>query len=138
VTRSTEAIEQARAVEERIEKLAHDAREPLAGRLAALQKKIQAALAGSPSESTLMVLNGQAAALYGDVDSADAPPTAAQTAAMNKIGRDFPVVMARWSKLTATDVADLNRQLKAAQLPEIQLDAKPSHQEEDDDSDDVG
>jgi hypothetical protein len=46
--------------------------------------------------------------------------------------------MASWSKLTATDITELNRQLKAAKLPEIQLNAKPAHEEEADDSDDVG
>jgi len=138
MTRSAEAIHQARAVQEQIEKLTHDASGPVAEQLAALQKKIQAALAGGPAETTLATVNGQASALYGDVDSADAAPTAAQVAAMDKIGRDFPGVMTSWSKLTATDITELNRQLKAAKLPEIQLNAKPAHEEEADDSDDVG
>jgi len=138
MTRSAEAIHQARAAQEQIEKVTHNATGPLAEQLAALQKKIQAALSGGPAETTLTSVNGQASALYGDIDSADAAPTEAQVAAMDKIGRDFPGVMARWSKLTATDVTELNRQLKAARLPEIQLNAKPAHEEEDDDSDDVG
>ena len=138
ITRSAEAIHQARAAQEQIEKLTHDASGPLVEQLAALQKKIQAALAGGPAETTLTTVNGQVSALYGDVDSADAAPTAAQVAAMDKIGRDFPGVMASWSKLTATDITELNRQLKAAKLPEIQLNAKPAHEEEADDSDDVG
>jgi hypothetical protein len=138
MTRSAEAIHQARAAQEQIEKLTHDATGPLAEQLAALQKKIQAALAGGPAETTLMSVNSQASALYGDVDSADATPTAAEAAALDKIGRDFPGTMARWNKLTATDITELNRQLKAARLPEIQLNAKPPHDEEEEDSDDVG
>jgi len=138
MTRSTEAIHQAHAVQEQIEKIAQEVKGPLSEQLSALQKKVQAALAGGPAEVTLTSVNGQVAALYGDVDSADAAPTAAQAAAMDKIARDFPGVMARWTKITATDIAELNRQLKTAQLPEIQLNRKPAQEEEANDSDDVG
>jgi hypothetical protein len=44
MTRTTEAIREARAAQEQIDKLAHDATGPLAEHLAALDKKIKAAV----------------------------------------------------------------------------------------------
>jgi len=136
VARSTAAVREARAAADQIDKLAHDAKGPLADHLAALGKKIKAAL-GSPGPG-LMSVNGEASGLYGEIDSADAAPTVAQTAALAKIAHDYPAVLDRWNKLKAADVAAVNIELKAANLHEIQLNAKPPHEEDDDDFDDVG
>ena len=136
VARSTVAVREARAAADQIDKLAHDAKGPLADHLAALGKKIKAAL-GSPGPG-LMSVNGEASGLYGEIDSADAAPTVAQTAALAKIAHDYPAVLDRWNKLKAADVAAVNIELKAANLHEIQLNAKPPHEEDDDDFDDVG
>ena len=85
-----------------------------------------------------MSVNGEASALYGEIDSADAALTAAQSAALAKLARDQPAVLDRWNKLKAADIAAANSELKAANLSEIQLDSKPAHEEDDDDSDDIG
>ena len=77
-------------------------------------------------------------ALYNDIDGADAAPTAAQSAALAKLAQQFPGVLERWTKLKATDIAAVNRELKAANLTEIQVSAKPQQEEDSDDSDDVG
>jgi hypothetical protein len=144
ITRTTEAIREARAAQEQIDKLAHDATGPLADHLAALGKKIKAALGTGgtfgppPAEPGLMSVNGEASGLYGEIDSADAAPTAAQSAAVAKLARDDPAVTERWNKLKSADIAAINRELKAANLPEIQLSSKPAHEEDSDDSDDVG
>jgi photosystem II stability/assembly factor-like uncharacterized protein len=127
MTRGTVAIRQARSVQEQIEKIAQHASGSVADRLAAIGKKIQ----GSP----LIAVNSQASTLYGDVDSADVAPTAAQVAAMARIARDFPAAMTRWKELASTDIAALNGQLKAANLPEIKLDASSAHDEDEDASD---
>jgi hypothetical protein len=76
--------------------------------------------------------------LYSDVDSADAAPTVAQSAAVAKIARDYPALIERWNKLKAADIAAINRELKAAKLPEIHFSAKPAHEEDSDDFDDAG
>ena len=116
----------------------------MAENLAALGKKIKAALGTggmigpAPAEPGLMSVNGEASGLYGEVDSADAAPTAAQSAAVAKIGRDYPAVMERWNKLKSADIAAVNLELKAANLTEIQLSSKPAHEEDSDDFDDVG
>ena len=142
MTRSTIAIRQARSVQEQVEKLTHQASGPVAEQLAAIEKSVKAELGAAgrpfgprPAEPTLTGINGQASGLYGEIDSADAPPTAAQETATAGISRDFPAVMERWDKLTTSEIAALNRQLKAAKLPEIRLDAKSAHEEEGDDSD---
>ena len=142
MTRSTIAIRQARSVQEQIEKITHQASGPLAEQLAAIGKSIQAGLGAAgrpfgprPAEPGFTAVNGRASGLYGEIGSADAAPTAAQVTAMAALSRDFPAVMERWDKLTTADIPALNRQLKAAKLPEIRLDAKPAHDEEADDSD---
>jgi len=137
MTRSTEAIWQARSIDEQIEKLAHGASGSLADQLAAIDKRIKAELAAPPgaTQPTLALLNRQTSALYGDVDSADVAPNAAQAIAIAKIKGDFPVVMTRWSGLTGTDIPALNRQLRGAQLQEITLDVKKAHEDDADDSD---
>jgi len=144
MTRTTEAIRQARAAQEQIDKLAHGATGPLAEHLAALGNKIKAALGTGgmfgppPAQPGLMSVNGEASGMYGEIDSADAAPTAAQSAALAKIGRDYPIVMERWNKLRAADIAAINRELKVANLPEIQISSTPAHEEDSDDFDDAG
>jgi len=146
MTRTTDAIREARAAQEQIDKLAHDATGTLAGHLTELGKKIKAAVgtggtfgpAPAPAEPSLTSVNGEASRLYSDVDSADAAPTVAQSAAVAKIARDYPALIERWNKLKAADIAAINRELKAAKLPEIHFSAKPAHEEDSDDFDDAG
>ncbi|MGA3044321.1 MAG: glycoside hydrolase, partial [Bryobacteraceae bacterium] len=136
MTRTTEAVREARSAQEQIDKLAHDATGPLAAHLAALDKKIKAALGAggafgpAPAEPGLMSVNAELSGLYGEIDSADVAPSPAQTAAGAKLGRDFPVVMDRWNKLKSSDIAAINRELKAAGMSPIQLSTKPTPDEE--------
>ena len=129
MTETSRAVRQARSAQQQIEKLSRDGG---ARTLEAIGKRIKAELEGggfsgpAPAAATLMSLNGQASALYGDVDSADAAPSAALAAAVEKVAGEYPAVKARWTGLLA--------ELKAAR-PEIQLDAKPAADEESDDSD---
>lgn len=144
MTRTTEAIREAQSAQAQIEKAAHGASGPLAEHLAALGTKIKAALGAggmfgpAPAEPGLMSVNGEAAMLYNALGGADAAPTAAQATGVAKTGRDYPGVLARWNKLKATDIAAINRELKAANLPEIQISSKPAREADSDDSDDVG
>ncbi len=141
---TTEAIREARSAQEQIGKLTHDASGPLAEQLTALDKKIKAILGGgggfgpAPAEATLTSVNGAASGLYGEIDSADAAPTVAQTAALQKVAHDFPGTIDRWKKLKSADIEAINRDLKAAKLPEIQLSSKGAHDDDSDDSDDIG
>jgi photosystem II stability/assembly factor-like uncharacterized protein len=65
-------------------------------------------------------VNGDIASLYGDVDRADAAPNLAQVSAMTETERNFGAVMQRWNALKG-DLPELNRQLRGANLPEVQL-----------------
>jgi len=129
MTETSRAVRQARSAQQQIEKLSRDGG---AVTLEAIGKRIKAELEGggfsgpAPAAATLMSLNGQASALYGDVDSADAAPSAALAAAVEKVAGEYPAVKARWTGLLA--------ELKAAR-PEIQIDTKPTADEESDDSD---
>ena len=71
--------------------------------------------------STLTRLSGNVGTLYGDVDSADAAPTAAQTKAVGESERDITEVMKRWNELKKKDIPSLNTQLRQANLPELRL-----------------
>jgi photosystem II stability/assembly factor-like uncharacterized protein len=130
MTHTAVAVREARSAQEQIDKLAHDATGPVADHLAALGKKIKAALGAgggfgpAPAEPGLLSVSGAASTLYGEIDSADAAPTAAQSAALAKLVRDDAAVMERWKKLKSED------------LKGIQLSTKPAPEEDDDDSDD--
>jgi hypothetical protein len=141
LTRSTETIRQMHAVEEQIEKISHDASGRVRESLEEVEKKLKAMLGTESTEQpaeknfTLSQLNTQAAALYRDVDSADAAPTAAQVAAIAKMRSDFSSTMDLWSGLKAVEFAALNRKLTATNLPEIRFDLRPTHEEDEDDQD---
>jgi photosystem II stability/assembly factor-like uncharacterized protein len=145
IGRTTEAIREARAAGEQIDKLAHDASGPLADHLAALGKKIKAALGAgggfgpAPAEPGLMSVNGEASGLYAEIDSADVGLTGAQSAALAKIVRDYSVAMERWKQVKAADIAAMNGELKTANLTQIMVNSKAAQKEESDDfDDDVG
>jgi hypothetical protein len=61
------------------------------------------------------------ASLYGDVDRADAAPTVAETSALAETERNLSSVMQRWNAIKSTDLPALNRQLRGAGMPEIEL-----------------
>ncbi len=125
MTENTEAIQEARSLQKQlgsqVPKAASDS-------VAAFKKKL-AALMGGPSgmfgpvstQLTLGRLAGEVGSLYGSVDSADAAPTAAQTAGLATVEHDFSSVMTRWHGLIETDLPALNRQLRAAGAPALQL-----------------
>jgi len=124
LTRGTEAIRQTRAVQEQIEKLLRETSGSMHDSLEAVGKKIEAI--------ELTRVNRQVSALYGDVDSADAAPTAAQIAAMAVIRADFSGTEARWRALRSTEIPALNRELNSAKLREIHIDQKLPPSEDDD------
>jgi hypothetical protein len=73
------------------------------------------------AQVTLNRVNGNVATLYGEVDRADGAPNLAQIDALAEIERNFGAIMPRWNELKNTDLPALNRQLRTANLPEVQL-----------------
>ena len=51
------------------------------------------------------------------------------------LDRDVAAVMSRWRELLTTDVATINRRLKASGVAEIHPEAKPEQEDDADDSD---
>jgi photosystem II stability/assembly factor-like uncharacterized protein len=137
MTRSSEAILRARSIREQLEKLTALARGATGDAIRALDKKIAAILDGSgepaapkPPEKNLKSLNNDIYTLYIAVDRADAAPTPAQEKAGSTIEADLSPVMKRWEDLKSTDLAALNRQLKATDLPEIRNETDTHREEE--------
>jgi hypothetical protein len=128
LTRSTKAIRQARSAREQIEKLSEQPGGPLPVAWQVLNKKASDALGSEQPDENAVALdpvNRKVSALYRDLDSADAAPTAAQQAALAAIRSEFSRVLERWNAVLE-DISALNRVLNQANRPEIRLNEKPS------------
>ena len=127
LTASTEAVTQAHSIVAQLHKLGTQSGQ-LAESIKALDQKMGAILRGpmpatrEASEPALTRLNASIGMLYGSVGQADAAPTAAQKSVAANIERDLSAVLKRWEDVKQSDLPALNRQLKGANLPEIQLD----------------
>jgi hypothetical protein len=151
MTRSSEAVSQARAVQEQLKKLSDratgstkEAIEAFGQKLSALlesapapvsapEKPPSPAAAGvppAPAESTLTQVAGNIAALYAEIDRADVAPTPAQDHALATIERDFAAPIKRWDALRSSEIPSLNRQLKGAGLPELTAESNMRIEEE--------
>jgi photosystem II stability/assembly factor-like uncharacterized protein len=146
MTESSEAVTQARSANDQLQKIASQASGPVASEIAALEKKLTAAMggAGGPGrpgpgraavpEATLSRVNGEVSALYGALDRADATPTVVQAAAMIAAEHDFEAAMKQWEALKKSSIPALNRQLRGAGLTEIHIESsKPAEEEPDGD-----
>jgi photosystem II stability/assembly factor-like uncharacterized protein len=136
LSQTSKAVLQAGSIREPLQKLSEQATGPTKDSVQAFQTKLAAVL-GAPSgffappsaEVTLAQVNGQVAALYGQVWQADAEPSVAQSEAVKAIEHDTSDVMKRWDALKTADLAVLNRALHTANLPEIRIESDP-HKEE--------
>jgi photosystem II stability/assembly factor-like uncharacterized protein len=134
MTKSTESVREARSVAEQIAKLKKEpAARALVDLLDAMEKKARA------SQAELGRSNGQAAGLYGDLDSADVLPSVAQSAAIAKVERELDAAIERWETIAEDGVSGLNIKLTAAGLTVIKVESDEKEgEDEDGDDDDVG
>ena len=143
---TTEAVREARALREQLQKLtgkgsavakvggtasssAEKISPPLADAVTAFDKKLTAILGGgggpgglaaaAATAATLSRSVGTIGGLYGEIDRADAAPTAAQLAAINAAESDSTAALKLWQDFRARDLPALNRELKAAGLGEL-------------------
>jgi hypothetical protein len=149
MTRSSEAVSQARSIHEQLEKLSARANESTKEAIESLDKKLGALLEGAPApvpqkppvpaeapvppvaaESTLTQVATNVAALYAEIDRADVAPTAAQDQALVTVEKDFAATMKRWDALRTSDIPSLNRQLKSSGLSELTADSNFKMEEE--------
>ncbi|MGA8617342.1 MAG: glycoside hydrolase [Candidatus Sulfotelmatobacter sp.] len=136
LSQTSRAVMQAGSIREPLQKLTEKATGPALDSLKTFQNKLaevagaQTGFLAPPSDTdTLARANGQITVLYGQVWQADAPPTASQSAAAAAIERDLADVMKRWNALKTSDLPALNRDLRRANLPEVQLESNP-HKED--------
>jgi hypothetical protein len=143
MTRSSEAIAEARSAHDQLERVSASATGPVKDAIESLDNKIAAVLGGAPApapqkpatlgaapEPTLTQVAGNIAPLYAEIDRADAAPTPAQSQALATIERDFASTIKRWDALLSSDIPALNRQLKNASLTELHLESNMQPTEE--------
>ena len=136
LSETSQAFLQGGSIREQIEKVSGDVSSATKDTLQALEKKLTALLGASggffasPSaEVTLGRVNGEASALYGQVWQADAEPTAPQLEALALTEHDSADVLKRWNDFKVSELPALNRQLREAKAPEIQLESNIQREE---------
>jgi hypothetical protein len=129
---TSKAVMQAGSIREPLEKLsqqatgtAHDSIQAFQTKLAALLAAPSGFAAAPTAEVTLTQVNGQVAVLYGQVWQVDAEPTATQSEAIAATEPDVSDAMKRWNALKTLDLPALNHELRAANLPEVQIESDP-------------
>jgi len=131
LTRSTQALQQARSVRDQLHKTETQASGPLAESIKALDAKLKSILEGSKADSgaepepTLPAQNEAAGTLYGGVGQSDAAPTAAQLTASTDVETKLSALLTRWEEIRKTDLPALNSQLRNMHVSEISLEAAP-------------
>ena len=136
IDHGSKLIRRTRSLLEQIDKLVLRANVPTA-ELAALKAKLQVQLSmpAEKSPPSLTGTTGEAAELYGNLDRADTVPTKAQTVATTKLEAEFHETLVVWEKIIAEDIPVLNRQLKAAPVPELNPNSGPNQPDEADELD---
>jgi len=151
MTHTSEALAQARSLQDQLEKISAQASSSLKDSIAEFGKKLAAileppatpatpesapqkatppAVKSAEPEPALAKVSGDISALYAEIDRADAAPTPAQAQALAAIGRNFSAVVKRWEEFKSSDIPALNRQLSAAGLPELRIESNPQLVEE--------
>ncbi len=129
ITQTFQAVQQANSIDAQVKKQSEQLR--VAGEaVQSFQSELTALLgsgmrfgAGDTGEPTLMRANGRASALYGQIWQVDATPTSAQVEATAATERETSAVMKRWAEFKKQALPELNRKLREANLPEIQMES---------------
>jgi photosystem II stability/assembly factor-like uncharacterized protein len=136
VDKTSAALAQAGSIRGVLQKLSGQTSGKVHERVQDFEKKLDALLstpagfgAVGAEAVSLGSVNGQAAALYGQVWQADAEPTVAQVDASTATSQEASDALKRWELLKTTDLAELNQMLKQANLPELRI-ASNVHLEE--------
>jgi photosystem II stability/assembly factor-like uncharacterized protein len=136
MSESTEALLQAASIRAQLDKLNSQGNATLKTSADEFGKKL-GALVGAPSgflapasqEITLNRLNGEASTLYQQIWQADMEPTSPQVEALGTVDHDRDDILKRWTDFKSADLIALNRLLRHANVPEINIHAE-IHQDE--------
>jgi hypothetical protein len=128
VSASTQAIAEGESIRQQLEAASKKADSQAKDAIDALQAKLTAVL-GAPGgfvappsdQVTLARLNSQASALYQQIWQADVEPTSSQTEILSTADRDANGVLARWNELKSSELPSINRTLRQANAPEVQV-----------------
>jgi photosystem II stability/assembly factor-like uncharacterized protein len=130
----TGALLEVRSLRAQIKDLAAPADGSLAGQLRALDQTLGEILApppdrddGHPADRRLEALNADLVALYGQVTSADAVPTKAQSKSAAAALTEWRPLAVEWERLKAKDIAVLNAALRRAGKPGLRAELAPPH-----------
>jgi photosystem II stability/assembly factor-like uncharacterized protein len=126
---STKSASEARSIREQLKTILSQADGPAKDSIQTFADKVKMIVDGTDKavpgskEPTLSRVNGAADTLYGQVDSADAAPTTAQTLAATTAEQDGAVVTKEWDEMKASELPVLNALLRDAHLPELKLES---------------
>jgi len=141
VSSSAQASLEAHAIQEQIGKLEPTAAGALKSELGRVGKELATVLAGEPKTASseevpgLSEVAGAAGGLYIQVGQADAAPTATQEQASDHAGKELAEALHTWEHFTQTAIPELNRALRQAGLPELNLKQAPSDMPDEGDED---
>jgi photosystem II stability/assembly factor-like uncharacterized protein len=131
VSRSSEAVSQARSVQEQLTDLEKKQGSSFADAAKNLAGKVKALLDGDDDEAqpTLKAINNDAIDLYKETEKADAGPTLAQVNAKQHLESEMELAIKKWDRLKTNDLPAMNLQLPSVGLPGIRLDLPPREEE---------
>ena len=99
----------------------------LKARISALSDRLQSfsaatgsGIPGGPG-ATLAGASGRVRTLFNLIQNVDLAPTSQVVAAVPEVLNDSRAIQERWQTITSQDVAALNRELRTAGLPEIEV-----------------
>ena len=126
---TSKPVIQAKSIKEQLKKLQPTG--ATADAVKAFEKKLNEVLEGGEGTQSpgLATVNESVSGLYTAVGQVDAAPTAAQLSAADALEKEAPGLLQRWQSVIGSDLPALNRELKAAGLPEINPDRSPSQQD---------
>jgi hypothetical protein len=131
LTRSSQAVMEAKSAQEQVKKLLGQANGSTADALKSLDKNLAAVLGKSESDAgkstapDMNSVNGNISTLYGAVGQADVAPTAAQLSAVAGAEQDLATAMKGW-ETTKAELGQVNQQLRGANLQEIKPETAPT------------
>ena len=130
LTTTSQAVTQAKSVNQQLDKAAEKASGPAAASIEAFKKKLQTLRSGATADAdteqiTLGSVNDACSSLYDEIDRADASPTTAQTEATTKIEKEALGILQQWDVLKNTELPTLNSAIRGTNLPEIRVEAAP-------------
>jgi hypothetical protein len=130
LTNGSQAVLQAKSIRDQAKKIAGQASGQAADALKTLDKNVSGLLekpdsAPSSAPPDLTTINGNISTLYNTIGQADVAPTVAQANAVTAAEGDLTAIMKQWDSMRS-ELAQVNRQLKNANLPEINPQAEPT------------